>query len=159
MAADVGVDGADAAELVELLTLLSDWLDSADAELLEASLARFVGSDAYDLAELRADPARFVLLGGVDSEGLFGGPTERQLGLARLQQLTDQLGGFGVVEAFAGPVVEFGDHGVEVGLAVHQRSVPFGKYWRSRPLVLPAQSPGDLLWRILPLQVRLHHRR
>lgn len=78
MAADVRVDGADAAELAELLAFISDWLDTGgDAELLEASLARFVGSSAYDLAELRADLARFVLLlGGVDGERLFGGPDD-----------------------------------------------------------------------------------
>lgn len=76
--AEVRLDTGDAGELAELLAFVSDWLSSEDAGLLSASLGRFIGSEArggYDVAELRADLARFVLLlGGVDGERLFGGP-------------------------------------------------------------------------------------
>jgi hypothetical protein len=38
-----------------------------------ASLGRFVGSEGYDVSELRADLARFVfLLGGDDGQLRFG---------------------------------------------------------------------------------------
>jgi hypothetical protein len=40
---------------------------------LRASLARFFGGEGYDLSEVRADLARFViLLGGDDGQLLFG---------------------------------------------------------------------------------------
>jgi hypothetical protein len=40
---------------------------------LRASLARFVGREGYDLSEVRADLARFViLLGGDGGQLLFG---------------------------------------------------------------------------------------
>jgi hypothetical protein len=67
----IPVDAVDAIELAELLQFLGDWLES-DRDSLAPSLARFVGSDAYGLSQLRADFARFVfLLGGDDGESLF----------------------------------------------------------------------------------------
>jgi hypothetical protein len=76
-AGDVRLEGSDGAELVEMLGFVRDWLGSADSEALAASLRRFVGSDGYDLAELRADLARFVvLLGGDDGQLLFGGEND-----------------------------------------------------------------------------------
>jgi hypothetical protein len=72
-AGDVRLEGSDGAELTEMLGFVRDWLGGADSEALAASLGRFVGSDGYDLAELRADLARFVvLLGGDDGQPLFG---------------------------------------------------------------------------------------
>ncbi|MGH3966418.1 MAG: hypothetical protein ACRDRY_24760 [Pseudonocardiaceae bacterium] len=63
----------DAAELGELLAFLGDWLDSADTTQLAASLRGFVGTDGYDLTELRTDLARFTfLLGNDDGTRLFG---------------------------------------------------------------------------------------
>jgi hypothetical protein len=62
----------DATELSELLDFLGDWLDT-DTELLAASLRRFVGTDGYDLTELRQDLARFVFLLGGDGDRLFNG--------------------------------------------------------------------------------------
>lgn len=69
----VELDHGDATELAELLTLLSDWLSGPDRELLFQSLQRFIGVDAYDIDDLRADLARFTfLLGHNDGEQLFG---------------------------------------------------------------------------------------
>jgi hypothetical protein len=63
----------DAVELGELLTFLSDWLAGNDQAQLSASLHRFVGTDGYDLNELRTDLARFgFLLGTDDGTELFG---------------------------------------------------------------------------------------
>lgn len=63
----------DAVELGELLTFLNDWLGGTDNPALNASLRRFVGTDGYDLTELRADLARFAfLLGTDDGTELFG---------------------------------------------------------------------------------------
>ncbi|HTZ44884.1 MAG TPA: hypothetical protein VMB79_13560 [Jatrophihabitans sp.] len=64
---EVRLDGADAAELVELLGFLGQWFDR-DAEVLAALLRRFVGSDGYDLAGLRADLDRFAFLLGGDGD-------------------------------------------------------------------------------------------
>lgn len=67
------MDSSDARELGELLSFLGDWLDSNDSTLLDASLRRFVGTDGYDLTELRTDLARFTfLLGNDDGTQLFG---------------------------------------------------------------------------------------
>ena len=72
-AGEVRLEGSDSAELVELLGFVRDWLGGPDAEALATSLARFVASEGYDLAQLRADLARFVfLLGGDDGRLLFG---------------------------------------------------------------------------------------
>lgn len=60
----------DAAELVEVFAFLSDWFAGADQAMLAASLARFVGTDGYDLAELQADLARFSFLLGGDGDTL-----------------------------------------------------------------------------------------
>lgn len=63
----------DAAELGELLTFLNDWLGGNDHTQLAASLRRFVGTDGYDLTEIRTDLARFAfLLGTDDGTELFG---------------------------------------------------------------------------------------
>ncbi len=63
----------DAVELGELLTFLSDWLGGADNPTLAASFRRFVGTDGYDLTEVRTDLARFAfLLGTDDGTELFG---------------------------------------------------------------------------------------
>ena len=44
---------------------------------MRASLARFVGREGYDLSEVRADLARFViLLGGDDGQLLSGDDQE-----------------------------------------------------------------------------------
>jgi hypothetical protein len=65
------LDTADAVELAELLQFLDDWL-ATDHDQLSASLARFVGSQAYGVETLRDDLARFTfLLGGNDGEHLF----------------------------------------------------------------------------------------
>ncbi|WP_158886160.1 hypothetical protein [Amycolatopsis anabasis] len=67
----MNLDTNDAVELAELLQFLHDWL-ATDPDRLAESLDRFVGSRAYDLAELRTDLNRFTfLLGGNDGEGLF----------------------------------------------------------------------------------------
>jgi hypothetical protein len=72
----VNLDTGDVAELAELLQFLHDWL-GADPGRLGESLSGFVGSRAYDLAELCADLNRFVfLLGGSDGEVLFGPEAE-----------------------------------------------------------------------------------
>ena len=67
----IPLDVSDAIELAELLQFLSDWLES-DRATLTASLARFVGSQAYGPNSLRDDFARFrFLLGITDGEGVF----------------------------------------------------------------------------------------
>jgi hypothetical protein len=66
-------DPDDATELGELLNSLDDWLSGTDTTLLAASIRRFVGTDGYDLTELRTDLARFTfLLGADDGTRLFG---------------------------------------------------------------------------------------
>jgi hypothetical protein len=63
----------DAGELGELLTFLDDWLSGTDSTQLAASHHRFVGTDGYDLNQLRTDLARFTFLLGVDDgTQLFG---------------------------------------------------------------------------------------
>jgi hypothetical protein len=72
-ALQVHLDLADAAELGEMLTFISQWLGGADHAQLAASFGRFIGTQGYDLAELRTDLARFTfLLGHDDGEQLFG---------------------------------------------------------------------------------------
>jgi hypothetical protein len=67
------LDLADAAELAEMLTFVNEWLGSTDHTQLAASFGRFMGTQGYDLAELRTDLARFTfLLGHDDGEQLFG---------------------------------------------------------------------------------------
>lgn len=58
----VRLEGSDGTELVELLGFVRDWLGGSDREALRASLGRFVGSESYDLSEVRADLFRFVFL-------------------------------------------------------------------------------------------------
>jgi hypothetical protein len=68
----VSLEGVDAAELGELLRFVRVWL-TADHDLLDASLRRFVGHPGYDVGRLRRDLDRFTfLLGGDDGEQLFG---------------------------------------------------------------------------------------
>ena len=72
-APQVHLDLADAAELAEMLTFISQWLGGTDHAQLAASFSRFIGTQGYDLAELRTDLARFTfLLGHDDGEQLFG---------------------------------------------------------------------------------------
>jgi len=72
-AGEVRLEGSDGAELVELLGFVRGWLGGSDREALRSSLGRFVGSEGYDVSELRADLARFVfLLGGNDGQVLLG---------------------------------------------------------------------------------------
>jgi hypothetical protein len=67
------LDLADATELAEMLTFISQWLAGPDHTELAASFGRFMGTQGYDLAELRTDLARFTfLLGHDDGEQLFG---------------------------------------------------------------------------------------
>jgi hypothetical protein len=67
------LDGEDATELGELLDFLGDWLGGTDTTMLAASFLRFVGTEGYDLTELRRDLARFAfLLGTTDGRQLFG---------------------------------------------------------------------------------------
>ncbi|HEX4101755.1 MAG: hypothetical protein WA731_18300 [Pseudonocardiaceae bacterium] len=66
---DPRLDPVDAIELGEI----RDWLGGTDNALLAASFRRFVGTDGYELTELRQDLARFtVLLGNDDGGQLFG---------------------------------------------------------------------------------------
>jgi hypothetical protein len=69
---DVRLEGSDGAELAEMLSFLRGWLGGRDSAVLAESLAGFVGTDAYDVTQLRADLARFVfLLGADDGRALF----------------------------------------------------------------------------------------
>ena len=69
----VHLDLADAAELAEMLTFISQWLGGTDHAQLAASFSRFIGTQGYDLADMRTDLARFTfLLGHDDGEQLFG---------------------------------------------------------------------------------------
>ena len=53
----LSLDVGDAAELTEMLQFLSEWPAADDAHL-GASLARFLGSTASDIGQLRADLER-----------------------------------------------------------------------------------------------------
>jgi hypothetical protein len=62
----------DIVELAEMLDFLHDWLGGADADLLAASLRRFMDTDGYDLPGLRSELSRFTfLIGGSDGDELF----------------------------------------------------------------------------------------
>jgi hypothetical protein len=57
----------------ELVTFIRQWLGGTDHAQLAAPFGRFIGTQGYDLAELRTDLARFTfLLGHDDGEQLFG---------------------------------------------------------------------------------------
>ena len=72
-APQVHLELVDAAELAEILTFISQWHTGPDLAQLAASFSRFIGTDGYDLSELRTDLARFTfLLGHDDGEQLFG---------------------------------------------------------------------------------------
>jgi hypothetical protein len=72
-APQVHPDLADAAEPGEMLTFISPWLGGTDHAPPGASSGRFIGTQGYDLAELRTDLARFTFLPGHDDgEQLFG---------------------------------------------------------------------------------------
>ncbi len=66
------LDLGDSAELAQLLLFVRDWLGS-DPTLAD-SLTRFVGSDHYPPADLRADLARFVFLLGADVDEVAFNP-------------------------------------------------------------------------------------
>ena len=69
----VQLDVSDCAELAEMLAFIRDWLAGPDRVHLAESFHRFMGVDAYDLADLRTDLARFTfLLGHDDGEQFFG---------------------------------------------------------------------------------------
>jgi hypothetical protein len=69
---EVRLDAGEAAELAEMLEFLDEWL-AAGGQSLHQSLADFIGSDAYDINQLRHDLNRFAfLLGATDGERLFG---------------------------------------------------------------------------------------
>jgi hypothetical protein len=72
----LSLDATDAAELAEMLQFLAEWL-AADDEHLGASLARFVGSTAYDLKDLRGDLERFTFLPGGSGDWPPGQPNKR----------------------------------------------------------------------------------
>ncbi|MFZ0121425.1 MAG: hypothetical protein WAN20_09990 [Pseudonocardiaceae bacterium] len=72
--ATIQLNASDTAELLELLGFLSGWLEGRDADLLDNSLNRFVGNQAYDLTALQADLARFAFLLGSDGERLLRPP-------------------------------------------------------------------------------------
>jgi hypothetical protein len=70
---DYQLETADALELGELLVFLRKWLSGADRDQLATSFTRFVGHDAYPLAELCQDLDRFAfLLGASDGEKFLG---------------------------------------------------------------------------------------
>jgi hypothetical protein len=72
-APQVHLESVDAAELAEMLTFIDQWLTGPDHAQLTASLTRFVGTDGYNLTQLRTDLARFTfLLGHDDGEQFFG---------------------------------------------------------------------------------------
>jgi hypothetical protein len=66
-----GLADIDLVELGETLEFVHDLVASA-AEVMAEVLGRFVGSDRYDLDQLKADLARFAFLLGGDGERLFG---------------------------------------------------------------------------------------
>ena len=51
------------------------------------------------------------------------------------EQFSELFCGGAESEALAGPVVEFGGDGAELGGGPGRRSVPLGRYSRSRPLM------------------------
>jgi hypothetical protein len=68
---DLPLAASDAGELAEMLQFISDWL-AADNGPMAASLTGFIGSDAYNISQLRSDLDRFTfLLGGSDGQSLF----------------------------------------------------------------------------------------
>jgi hypothetical protein len=67
------LEAEDAVELGELLGFIGGWL-AGDRHGLGVSLRRYVGSEAYDIEELRSDVRRFeFLLGGGDGSAFLGG--------------------------------------------------------------------------------------
>jgi hypothetical protein len=62
---DFALAAEHALDLGEMLEFIADWL-RADRRRLEASLARFIGSDGYRIDELAADLERFAFLFGAD---------------------------------------------------------------------------------------------
>lgn len=69
MTRPVSMDADDAVELGQLLEFLIDWLRQND-ECLADSFRRFVGTDGYDIHELRSDLASFTVLLGTGSGDL-----------------------------------------------------------------------------------------
>jgi hypothetical protein len=69
----IRLDSGDAAELAEMLTFLAGWLSGSQKQVLNSSLAAYVGHPAYTTQTLRADLHRFTfLLGACDGEELSG---------------------------------------------------------------------------------------
>lgn len=68
--ARISLDLADAAEFVGMLELISDWISSHHQKLAPL-LTTYIGSDAYNLDDLRNDLERFIFLLGRDGDGLF----------------------------------------------------------------------------------------
>lgn len=72
----VHLGAGDAVELSELLAFVGAWL--ARDPVLDCSLRRYVGSDAYGLEDLRSDVSRFSCLLDADSDGTaFGSRNPR----------------------------------------------------------------------------------
>jgi hypothetical protein len=65
----------EAAELGELLEFVGGWLTN-DSEGLGASIARFVGNEAYGIGELYDDVSRFAFMLGDDGDVLVS-PLDR----------------------------------------------------------------------------------
>ena len=75
-APQVHLDLADAAGLAQMLTFVSEWLAGPDHAQLAASSGQFMGTQGYDLAELRTDLARFTFLLGHDNGEQLSGTSE-----------------------------------------------------------------------------------
>lgn len=67
----ISLDPADATELAGMLELISGWI-AVHHQTLDPALAAYIGSDAYNLDDLRNDIERFVFLLGGDGDALFG---------------------------------------------------------------------------------------
>lgn len=68
------IDALVGVELGEMLEFLHDWLGGQEAALFDASLRQFVGTDGFDLEDLRAEMAGFAAhLIGTDGDLLLNG--------------------------------------------------------------------------------------
>lgn len=63
----ISIDPADATELIGMLELISGWM-CAHHHRLAPALAAYIGSDAYNLDDLRDDIGRFIFLLGGDGD-------------------------------------------------------------------------------------------
>ena len=72
---EIHLEPIDAVELSQMLTMLANWITGHQRPTLAASLAAFVGHDAYGIDELQNDIHRLVfLLGQSDHQKLSGEP-------------------------------------------------------------------------------------